>query len=56
MGRSKAVEVLVWSVLVVVGEVLSEQPTQLVDILGAIEVDTLMLDVAPEAFDEGIVR
>jgi hypothetical protein len=45
MSRCKAIKVLVWSVVIVVGEVLGEKATQLVTILGAVEVDTEVLPI-----------
>ena len=43
-------------VVVVEGEVLGEDPPQLITILGAVEVNALLLHVAPEPFNEGVVR
>ena len=56
MGWCWPIEVLVRPVVVVEGEVLGEDPPQLITILGAVEVNALLLHVAPEPFNEGVVR
>src|SRR5690606_39686116 len=55
MGRYQAIKVLVRPLVVVVGEVLGEELTQLVPIHWAVAIDALLLDAPPEPFDEGIV-
>ena len=56
MGRSWSIEVLVRPVVVVVDAVISKRPAQPVAVRCAVEVDASLLDAAPTAFDEGIVR
>lgn len=56
MRRGEAIQVLVGPMVVVEGEVRGEDPPQLVSILGAVEINALLLHVAPEPFDEGVVR
>ena len=45
-----------WSLVVVIGEVLGQKAAQLIPIGGAMAIDALLLHASPKSFDERIVR